>query len=300
MDYKKIFPGRKFRFVLLRLLSFVPDRFMLALQYYIKSGRNLNWRNPQRFTEKIQLYKAKYRNPLMGICVDKYEVREYVEQCGLGNVLNEIYGVYDRAEEIDFSKFPPSVVLKTTDGGGGNNVLLIHDRFKIDEAQVRHLLNSWLNVKSINPGREWAYTQMKKSRIIAEKFISPINENGLIDYKFFCFSGRPYVCQIISNRFSNKEHIDFYDMNWNRLVGLVGLNEQATNSSIDWPMPVCFDKMVEIARILSGNFPFVRVDLYNVGGQIYFGELTFYPASGYGSFNPDSFDFELGKQFDIT
>ena len=78
------------------------------------------------------------------------------------------------------------------------------------------------------------------------------------------------------------------------------MNEQATNSSIDWPMPVCFDKMVEIARILSGNFPFVRVDLYNVGGQIYFGELTFYPASGYGSFNPDSFDFELGKQFDIT
>lgn len=299
MNYKNIFPTREFRFLILRLLSFVPDRLMLTLQYYIKNGRRLNWNNPQRFTEKLQLYKVKYRNPLMGVCVDKYEVRRYVKQCGLEYILNKIYGVYDRAEDIDFSKFPSKVVLKTTDGGGGNNVLLIQDKAKIDEARIKQKLNSWLNVKNINPGREWAYTQIKRSRIIAEQFIDSANENGLIDYKFFCFSGKPYVCQIISGRFS-EEHIDFYDMDWNRLVGLVGLNPQATNSSIEWPRPQNFGCMVEIAKTLSGDFPFVRVDLYNVEGRIYFGELTFYPASGYGFFKPDSFDFDLGKQFNLT
>lgn len=125
------------------------------------------------------------------------------------------------------------------------------------------------------------------------------NIYNLTDYKFFCFNGEPVICQVISERYSN-EHIDFYDTNWKRLDGVVGLNPKATNSADGFPKPRNLDKMLEVARVLSQDFPFVRVDLYNVNGKIYFGELTFYPSSGYGCFNPDSFDFKLGELFKIA
>lgn len=275
---------------------------MLALQYWLISHRWPDLKSPKRFTEKIQWYKIHYRNPLLLQCVDKYAVQKYVEKkMGGRTILNDLYQLCDTADKIDFTSLPDRFVIKTTDGGNGDNVLIVKDKKSLDIAKTIRKVNSWRNKKYYVVSREWAYKGAKKSQIIVERYLEDKGnaEGGLNDYKFFCFSGKPYVCQIISDRFS-EEHIDFYDMDWNRLVGLVGLNPQATNSPKDWPKPKNFERMVEIARILSADFPFVRVDLYNIDGKIYFGELTFYPASGYGSFRPDSFDFELGEQFDIT
>lgn len=280
----------------------MSDNLMLSIQYYLISHRWPNLKSPKRFTEKVQYYKMYYRNPVMLQCVDKFAVRKYVEE-KMGNdaILNKLYQVCNSADEIDFSALPNKFVVKTTDGGNGDNVLIVKNKMDLDIPKTIRLINSWRNKKYYVVSREWAYKGARKSQIIVEKFLEDevVPGNALVDYKFFCFSGEPYVCQIISDRFSN-EHIDFYDMNWNRLIGLIGLNANATNSPSEFPKPKNFDKMIEAARKLSVDFPFVRVDLYNINGTIYFGELTFYPASGYGSFKPDSFDLELGKRFDLA
>ena len=299
MNYKRIFASRELRFRILYFLRFIPDYIMLRLQYRLKMGFWPDFKHPKRFTEKLQIYKMKYRNPLMPICVDKYRVREYVKSKGLDSILNELYGVYDRAEDIPFDKLPTEYVIKTTDGSGGNNILLVRNASELNIAHMINTVNSWLGVKDINAGREWAYTINDKSRIIVEALIN--SKTDLLDYKFFCFSGHVYICQIISNRFTN-ESIDFYDLNWKHRDGLVGfleLNSEVGNSPIGIPCPSNLTQMIRIAETLSANFPFVRVDLYNVEGRIYFGELTFYPASGYGHFTQDDFDYELGALFDI-
>ena len=118
MNYKKIFRSQKLRFLILRYLSFVSDKRMLSWQYKIKLGRNLNFKKPDRYTEKLQLYKMYYRNPLLGECVDKYNVRKYIESKGLSDILNTLYGVYDEVADIDFNKLPNKFVVKSTDGGG--------------------------------------------------------------------------------------------------------------------------------------------------------------------------------------
>ena len=299
MDIKSIISSQKVRHFLMKSFFWLPDRWMLAVQYWLISRRWPNLKSPKRFTEKVQWYKMNYRNPLMLRCVDKYTVRKYVEEkMGGSEILNDLYQVCDTAEEIDFSSLPNRFVVKTTDGGNGDNVLIVKDKSSLAIPEAVRRIDSWRNKKYYVVSREWAYKGARKSQIIVERYLEDTS-GALTDYKFFCFSGKPYVCQIISDRFSG-EHIDFYDMGWNRLVGLVGLNPQATNSPTDWPKPENFERMVEVAKVLSEDFPFVRVDLYNIGGKIYFGELTFYPASGYGSFRPDSFDFELGELFDIS
>lgn len=119
MNYKKIFRSQQLRFRIMRMLQWVPDSVMLRVQYRIKMGFWPDFKHPKRFTEKLQLYKMKYRNPVMHQCVDKYEVRKYVESKGLGHILNELYGVYDKPEEINFDALPDKFVMKTTTGGGG-------------------------------------------------------------------------------------------------------------------------------------------------------------------------------------
>ena len=158
MDYKKIIKSQKLRFFILRLMKFMPDSLMLRLQYRIKLGRKLNLKAPERFTEKIQWYKLNYRNPLMGRCVDKYAVREYVKSKGLENTLTVLYGVYDNAEDIDFTLLPQKFVIKSTDGGGGENIFICKDKSKLDIPQVVKAISGWKNKKNINAGREWAYT----------------------------------------------------------------------------------------------------------------------------------------------
>ncbi|MBQ8058632.1 MAG: carbonic anhydrase [Prevotella sp.] len=293
MNYKKIIKSQQLRFKILRLLSWVPDSVMLRIQYRIKMGIWPDFKHPKRFTEKLQLYKMKYRNPVMPQCVDKYEVRKYIEKKGLSDTLVNLYGVWDNANDIDFNSLPNSFILKTTNGGGGENVIIVSDKANEDTESIKKRLDSWLNKNSGNAGREWAYTGIKKSRIIAEGLL--INEKcpeaGIEDFKIFCFDGKPFCVQVDSGRFES-HHQNFYDMEWKSLGVHCTYPE---GEGID--KPTGFDEMKRLASRLSADFPFVRVDLYNVGGKTYFGELTFYPSSGYGKFTPDDFDFELGSYF---
>lgn len=295
MDYKKILKNPASRQKVLNFFNFIPDEPMLKLQYRIKNKRRLNLKNPECFTEKLQWYKLNYRNPVMKTCVDKYTVRKYVAGKGLSGILNECYGIYNSCENVDFAKLPEKFVLKKTNGGGGLNVLICRNRetFNIDEAKRN--MNRWLKEPEISGGREWAYTGLK-ARIIAEKYLEN-NKNpeaGINDYKIFCYGGKPkYIIVDVDRYIGHKRN--FYDVEWNNLK--VGSDCPASDREIDKPENL--DDMLNVASKLSEDFPYVRVDLYSVAGKIYFGELTFYPWSGYVQFTPDEWDYKFGEDFEL-
>lgn len=295
MNYRNIIKSRDLRVKLLTFLNWIPDCIMLRLQYWLQTGRKLNLKNPKRFTEKLQLYKMKYRNPDMLRCTDKYEVRKYIKEKGFGEYLIPLIGIYNNVDEIDYAKLPNTFVAKTTDGGGGNQVLICKDKHTLSEVIFKERLRGWMLARKVKKqaGREWAYENDYPRRIIIEKHIGTDNiTKDLVDYKFFCFNGEPRFCQLIQDR-TTVETIDFYDMEW-KYMPFRGLNPRCGSAASLAPQPTNFEKMKEVARFLSKEFPFVRVDLYSVGNRIYFGELTFYPASGYGHFTPDEWDEKLG------
>ena len=298
MDYKKILKSRKLRLAILDVLSFVPDKPMIQLQYRIKTGRKLNLKNPQRYTEKLQWYKLYYRDPLMAQCVDKYEVRKYVTSLGLGHILNECYGVFDKPEDIDFDKLPNQFVLKDTLGGGGNSVIICKDKSKADLNSYISQMNEWVHTKVIpSGGREWVYYEHKKPhKIICEQLL--VCDNGdLPDYKFYCFNGKCFVYYVREDYMQNHRNgkMAFFDNN----------NFQMRNLSLDYCVsskqkilpPENIEQMKEISEKLAKRFPHVRVDLYFVNHNVCFGELTFFNASGYFNFEPDEFDYVLGERF---
>lgn len=137
MDYKKIIKSRSLRLKLLRLLSFVPDKYMLKVQYRIKTGNNLNLKNPKRFTEKLQWYKLYYRDSLMIKCVDKYDVREYIRSKGLDKILIPCYGVYNSDDDINWNQLPNQFVMKDTLGGGGTSVIIVKDKNSADIDEIK-------------------------------------------------------------------------------------------------------------------------------------------------------------------
>ena len=299
-SYKKIFKSQRVRLAIVNFFSFLPDDMMLSLQYYVKFHRKCNFGNAKRWTEKLQLYKMYYRNPTLGRCVDKYEVRSYVESKGLGDILNKLYTVFDNANDIDLNKLPSSFVLKTTDGGGGLNVVLVKDKNNIDLQSIKNEFNTWMarfKAGAVPVGREWAYSLIKSSRIIAEELL--VNKEnpdaGIEDFKILCFHGEPKYIIVDKDRYIDHKR-NFYDTDWNR----VDVTTDHDQFDTPYPKPKNFDEMLRVARVLSEDFPFVRVDLYNVEGKIYFGELTFYPWTGYVQFTPDSFDFELGELMDCS
>ena len=173
--------SRSLRCKILYFLSFIPDIQMVKLQYRMKTGEVLNLKNPKRFTEKLQFYKLFYRDLVMKQCVDKYDVREYIERQGLENILNDCFGVFDSPDDIDFSKLPNKFVIKDTLGGGGNSVVIIKDKSKIDMPRLMKQMQAWANEPSDkkHPGREWVYDG-RKHRIIIEKFIEADLEKVLL------------------------------------------------------------------------------------------------------------------------
>lgn len=294
MDYKKIIKSQKTRIRILNMLRFLPTPFMLKLQYRIQLGRSLNLKNPKRYTEKIQWLKAYYKDPLMKTCVDKYDVRKYIERKGLGEILNECYGIYESIEEIDISKLPNKFVLKKTNGGGGLNIITCEDKnsFTLDRA----ILNDWLRpTPPRSLGREWAYDGLK-SRIIIEKYLDdPGNPyGGINDYKIQCFNGKAFIVIVDIGRYSNHRR-NFYTTDWKRIP----ISSDHDNFEPDLEKPQNLDELIKISEILASDFPEVRVDLYNINGTIIFGELTFYPWSGYVQFKPDEADYKIGDMFSL-
>lgn len=290
--YKKIIRSPKMRKRILDALCFVPDELMLKLQYRIKLGRKLDLKNPERFTEKVQWYKLHYHNPLMRQCVDKYEVRKFIADKGLQDILVALYGHYEDIEQIKFDSLPDQFVIKTTNGGGGLNVAIVTDKKKFLASEDKTKLKAQPFLEN-SGGREWAYYGLEPGIIVEELLINNDNPSaGVNDYKIFCFNGKVECIVVDVDRYIGHKR-NFYDAQWNDLH--IASDCEAVDREV--PMPKNFEAMKRIAEKLSEDFPFVRVDLYNINGKIYFGELTFYPWSGYVQYTPDSFDFILGNKF---
>lgn len=273
---------------------------MLEIQYWIKTGRKLNLKNPRRFSEKLQWYKLYYRDRRMTQCVDKYDVREYVISKGLGHILVPLYGVYDTENKIDWSSLPETFVMKDTLGGGGNSVAIVDSPEKNNRTTLSKLAKKWLENKKNyfkkSSGREWVYTEGKEHRVIFEKLLKDKEGKNILDYKFFCFDGKIEFCYVMGEReLAKSVKVTIVDCDFSPLnVKRVGDMELDTLVK-----PANFDEMKRYAEILSKDFSHVRVDLYNVDGKIFFGELTFFSASGYLLFDPDNFDIEIGDKWKL-
>ncbi len=299
INYKKIIKSRRVRLAIMRFLNFIPDKWMIRLQYRIKTGRKLNLKNPKRFTEKLQWYKLFYRNPLMPKCVDKGDARDYVKDCGLEHILNECYGVFDRVEDIDFDALPDKFVVKNTLGGGGNSVVIVKDKSALDIPALKERMNRWVekNAHVKNAGREWPYNSGRAhGRIIIEKYIeSDESEGGLIDYKFLCFCGKAeYMYAVADRKIGTEAGFGFFDAEYN-LLSYTRNDERPLERQL--PKPENFEELKLIAEKLSEAFPHARVDMYDQNGTILFGEITFFDGSGYMKFRPEEFDFILGEKF---
>lgn len=283
-------------FILKKIARIVPDKIQLSLLHRVYVGKFINWNNPKTFTEKLQWLKIYNRKPEYTLMVDKYAVKDYV-----ANIIGEEYiiptlGVWNSPEEIDWDSLPQQFVLKTTHGGGSNGVWICKDKSMFDRQKCVKEMHRSLKTDLYWKFREWPYKDVPK-RIIAEKFmiesLPQKAEKDLADYKFFCFGGEPKYCQVIRDRRS-VETIDFYDMQWSHMP-FVGLNPVTKNGLNPVTKPLHLDKMIEICRVLSKDIPFARVDLYVIDDKEYFGEITFYPASGFGVFTPNIYNEILGN-----
>lgn len=301
MNYKDIIKSRELRLKILELLAFVPDKVMIKLQYRIKTGRKLNLKNPQRFTEKLQWYKLNYKNPLMIQCVDKYDVREYIKEKGLEDILIPLIGIYESVEDIPWESLPQRFVIKDTLGeGAGAFVEIVTDYVNTDKNALKKRCADWIEIDAHKKsgGREWPYYSGKNHRIIIENYIESDKElGGLIDYKFFCFNGKCQYLYVIADReLGNGAGLGIYDSQFNKIEAQ-RVDEKPLKRQIS--KPINLEKMIEIAEKLASDFPEVRVDLYNIEGKIFFGELTFFDGSGYMKFEPDEWDYKFGKEFKL-
>ena len=266
---------------------------MLKIQYRIKNGRKLNLKDPQRYTEKIQWYKLNYRDPVMQTCADKYLVREYVKSKGLDYILNDLYAVFNNPDEICFDNLPEKFVLKLSNGSSTN--LLVENKSELDIEQVKKMFRQFYAQSGSSAGREWVYKTDEKPVIIAEQLlIDPNNANGsLRDYKILCFNGKPEYIICVDGRYTDHYCHVVYNSSWEKQNVVIGESSAAAN----YAKPETLESMLEIAKVLSKDFPAARIDLYSIQGKIYFGEITYFPWSGYMRFTPDSFDYELGSKF---
>ena len=297
-NYKKIIKSRSLRVKLLHMLSFVPDKIMIEFQYLLKTGRKLNLKKPQRFTEKLQWYKLYYRDNVMPLCVDKYEVRKYVEECGLGHLLVPLLGLYSSPDEIDFGKLPNQFVIKDTLGGGGNSVIICKDKATLDIAELKGTLHNWIKTyNGKHSGREWAYDHAQHRIIIEEYIPSDSQDGGLIDYKFLSFNGKINYLYVIADRILGAgAEFGFFTRDFEQLPYTRNDERPLTRKL---KRPDNFDELIQYAEILGKKFPHARIDMYDQNGIIYFGEITFFDGSGYMVYDPDNFDFVLGNEFEL-
>lgn len=271
---------------------------MIVLRYsdmeYVKAtykkrfGREINLKDPKTYTEKLQWLKLFYRNDKMPICTDKYNVHEYLTELGYKYLLNELIGVYDNANAINFETLPDCFVIKATHGCSSN--LICKNKSELDWPKWKRIINTWLDLNVYAFGREWNYKNITP-RIIVEKLIE---HQPLIDYKFMCFNGKAKYLQI-NNDFEGVHYVDFYDIDWNRVQFTYN---KFRKSNHVLPKPAQFDEMKKLAEKLSAPFPYVRVDFYNPPNKIIFGELTFFPGSGLLPLIPqeNKYDELLGSQ----
>lgn len=285
------------RFLCIALFEYfggwIPDKLYLHIIYSLHTGKKMHLNPPITFNEKLQWLKLYDRKPLYTQLVDKSLVKDYVAKLIGDEYIIPTLGIWNNPEEIDYDILPEKFVLKTTHDGGGEGVILC-DKSCLDVESIKRKLHKSLKRNIYKSLREWPYKDIKP-RIMAEAFIQPSGDNAdrLKDYKFFCFNGVPKFCQV-KNHSDGKDCIDLFDMKWN-LLPFTGLNPAQLHAKETPMKPQNFEKMVILVKKLCNIAVFERVDFYNVGGKIYFGEITFYPVSGMGKFTPDSYDEIVGN-----
>jgi hypothetical protein len=212
-------------------LKLVPDAIFVRAMFYLAYGRLPDLKNPVTFDEKIQWYKLKYRKPILARLSDKVEVREYIKEIGYGHILNDIYFIKDRLDAKDFKNLPEEYVLKANHGCGLNIIKDSNTYINIDEAVKT--MNQWLGENYFYHGREWAYKNIKP-KVMCERYLENKEYGELIDYKFYCYNGKPEVLFICGGRFS-EEGVKYnaYDMDWKRI--LVTKGKESLDFNFDKP-----------------------------------------------------------------
>lgn len=270
----------------------LPDEDYIKLQFWLYMGQSLNLENPKTFNEKLQWLKLNDRNPIYTQLVDKCAVKKYV-----GNLIGEEYiiptiGVWDSFEEIDFDKLPNQFVLKCTHDSA--STIVCKDKNTFDRKKAEEKITRCLQRNYYYWGREWPYKNVPP-RILAEKYMVDESGTELKDYKIYNFNGIPKMIQVDFDRFiAHKKNV--YDIKWNFLDVQIGY-PMDKNKQIE--MPVCLEQMLDFARKLSKDIPFLRTDFYVIHGEFYFGELTFYPGNGMLKMQPIEWDDVLGGWLDL-
>lgn len=275
--------------------NWLSDERYLKIAYWARMHKKLNLDNPQTFSEKLQWLKLYNRQPIYTKLVDKYEVKPIV-----ANVIGEEYiiptlGVWDKFEDIDFEKLPNRFVLKCTHDSGG--LIVVKDKSKLNIKKARKKINKCLAHSFYWGMREWPYKNVKP-RIIAEQLLVDDNlPEDLRDYKFFCFNGKVKCFKIDFGRFT-EHHANYYSPE-GELLPFGELRFPPIPEHVEI-IPSNLQEMISKAELLSTNHPFVRVDFYNVNDNIYFGEMTFFPATGMGKFTDESWDERLGSWINLS
>jgi hypothetical protein len=253
--------------------------------------KKLDLKNPKTYSAKLQWLKLYDRRPEYSAMVDKAEAKKVV-----ANLIGEQYiiptlGIWEKFDDIDFDELPDQFVLKVTHDSGG--VIICKDKSKLDIAAARKEINFSLKHNYFAYGREWPYKNLKP-RIIAEQLMVDESGEELKDNKFFCFDGEPKAMFIATDR-PHDTRFDFFDMDFNHLPFTNG-HENATKKI---HKPQNFELMIELASKLSKGIPQVRVDLYSINGNVYFGELTFFHWGGMVPFVPEEWDYTFGSWINL-
>ena len=260
------------------------------------TGDELDWNNLSSFSEKMQYAKLFDRNIQKVYLADKIKVYNWVKE-KLGEIyLIPLIGIYNKISEIKWKNLPESFVIKTNCASGDTIIVKSKSQLSyLKKLIIKQKINYSIKTDYGKLLMEWHYSQINPRKIIISKYIEG-GETGLIDYKFFCFQGQPLFCQVETDRFGDRK-VDLYDLNWNKL----SWNQQGYKSSDNiMEKPQNFKKMIDIVKILSVSFSHVRVDLFNLNGNIYFGEMSFTNESGFRKFIPEDINIALGKLWNMN
>ena len=277
-----------------KILTYISPKATSKLNYRMTFGEKLDLKNPKGFNEKlmyIRIYNYD-KNPLVWKCSDKFELRDYAYSCGLTEKnFPKLYGVYDDAEKIDFTKFPDKFVLKCSHGCGFNYICT--DKNVIDENKVRKILNKWKKEKFGLISAETQYLHSKRY-IYCEEYIENEKNEFPMDYKVYCFNGKAKLVLVCSER-KEKTRLNFFDLDWNELM--IGKSEYRSNKKIK--KPNMLDEMIKLAEKLATPFPFVRIDFYEYKGNVLLGEMTFTPAANCAQYYSKDGNIFLGNMLNI-
>lgn len=272
----------------LGLLNLLNDKTHITLKYRLSMGHAMNWENPQTFTEKLNWLKLYDHDPRYPGIVDKWEVMNFVKARIGEDYCVKKFGVWEHFADIDFDTLPEQFVLKCTHDSGG--VVICKDKANFDKEAARKKLESALKKNYYWLSREWPYKEIHP-RILAEEYLEDCDQGGLPDYKFFCFDGEPQFLFVATGRAEGDTRFDFFDREFQWLP----VKQHYPNANKPPEKPQCFDEMLELARKLSVGFKHVRVDFFQVGGKVYFGEMTLTHFAGYHPYEPECYDKIFGS-----